>query len=170
MCLDTGADVALLNTADWTAMGRPKLQPPRLTLKSANNEAINVRGCYECNFIIDALQNTHPGQTNAKDENACKKLCLLAHDGDLTNGTRGVKMESQFNRRNGARRRSFEDCFAKDYRGQKLVLSGSSHAVIGTTATNTFLDVFDLPLLDSVSKDDGATPTADSSQRQRSRC
>ncbi|KAK6742778.1 hypothetical protein RB195_010193 [Necator americanus] len=51
---------------------------------------------------------------------------------DLTNGTRGVKMESQFNRRNGARRRSFEDCFAKDYRGQKLVLSGSSHAVLET--------------------------------------
>ncbi|KAK6763079.1 hypothetical protein RB195_023692 [Necator americanus] len=36
---------------------------------------------------------------------------------------------------------------------------------IGTTATNTFLDVFDLPLLDSASKNDDATPTADSSQR-----
>ncbi|KAK6763082.1 hypothetical protein RB195_023694 [Necator americanus] len=34
-------------------MGRPKLQSPRLTLKSANNESINVRGCCECNFIID---------------------------------------------------------------------------------------------------------------------
>ncbi|KAK6739479.1 hypothetical protein RB195_008142 [Necator americanus] len=35
------------------AMGRPKLQSPRLTLKSANNEVINVRGCYECNFTTD---------------------------------------------------------------------------------------------------------------------
>ncbi|KAK6762720.1 hypothetical protein RB195_023435 [Necator americanus] len=53
MRLDTGTDVTLLSTADWTAMGRPKLQSPRLTLKSANNEPIKVRGCYECNFIID---------------------------------------------------------------------------------------------------------------------
>ncbi|KAK6763652.1 hypothetical protein RB195_024102 [Necator americanus] len=51
MRLDTGADVTLLSTADWTAMGRPKLQC--IELKSANNEPINVRGCYECNFIID---------------------------------------------------------------------------------------------------------------------
>ncbi|KAK6762297.1 hypothetical protein RB195_023130 [Necator americanus] len=53
MRLDTGADVTLLSTADWTAMGRPKLQSLPLTLKSANNEPINARGCYECNFIID---------------------------------------------------------------------------------------------------------------------
>ncbi|KAK6762347.1 hypothetical protein RB195_023167 [Necator americanus] len=53
MRLDTGAGVTLLSTADWTAMGRPKLQSPHLTLKSTNNEPINVRGCYECNFIID---------------------------------------------------------------------------------------------------------------------
>ncbi|KAK6767059.1 hypothetical protein RB195_026371 [Necator americanus] len=53
MRLDTGADVTMLSTGDWTAMGRPKLQPSRLTLKSANNEPINFRGCYECNFIID---------------------------------------------------------------------------------------------------------------------
>ncbi|KAK6753688.1 hypothetical protein RB195_012964 [Necator americanus] len=36
-----------------------------------------------------------------------------------------------------------------------------------TTATNLFLDWFDLPLLDSTSKDNGATTTADSSQRQQ---
>ncbi|KAK6733039.1 hypothetical protein RB195_017044 [Necator americanus] len=42
MRLDTGADVTLLSTADWTAMGRPKLQSPRLTLNSANNEPINI--------------------------------------------------------------------------------------------------------------------------------
>ncbi|KAK6748422.1 hypothetical protein RB195_001196 [Necator americanus] len=35
-----------------------------------------------------------------------------------------------------------------------------------TTATNTFLDVFDL-LLDSASKDNGATPTVGSSQRKQ---
>ncbi|KAK6762639.1 hypothetical protein RB195_023383 [Necator americanus] len=35
---------------------------------------------------------------------------------------------------------------------------------IATTAANTFLDVFDVPLLDSASKNDGATLTADSFQ------
>nr|CDJ92466.1 RNA-directed DNA polymerase (reverse transcriptase) domain containing protein [Haemonchus contortus] len=34
-------------------MGRPTLRPPRITLKSANDKPINVRGCYECNFVID---------------------------------------------------------------------------------------------------------------------
>ncbi|KAK6761652.1 hypothetical protein RB195_022657 [Necator americanus] len=34
-------------------MGRPKLQLPRLTLKSANKEPINVRECYGYNFVID---------------------------------------------------------------------------------------------------------------------
>ncbi|KAK6733036.1 hypothetical protein RB195_017042 [Necator americanus] len=103
-------------------------------------------------------------------------------------------MESQFNCRNGARRGNFEindAIFAKDYRGHKptwtpgfitrrvgntiyTVHCGSEvwnrhvnqlRSRIGTTETNTFLDVFDLPLLDSASRDDDATPTADSSQR-----
>nr|CDJ93989.1 RNA-directed DNA polymerase (reverse transcriptase) and Integrase domain containing protein [Haemonchus contortus] len=34
-------------------MGRPMLRPPRITLKSANDKPINVRGCYEGNFVID---------------------------------------------------------------------------------------------------------------------
>ncbi|KAK6764098.1 hypothetical protein RB195_024430 [Necator americanus] len=54
MRLDSEADVILLGTADWTAIGRPKLQPFRLTLKSdlriSYNGRINVRGCYECKF------------------------------------------------------------------------------------------------------------------------
>ncbi|XGW22264.1 hypothetical protein V3C99_004908, partial [Haemonchus contortus] len=53
MRLDTGADVTLLSNADWIAMGRPTLRPPRITLRSANDKPINVRGCYECNFVID---------------------------------------------------------------------------------------------------------------------
>ncbi|KAK6735854.1 hypothetical protein RB195_018856 [Necator americanus] len=101
-------------------------------------------------------------------------------------------MESQFNRRNRARRRNFEindAIFAKEYRGQKPIwtpgfiircVGNTTYTVrcgnevwtrhvnqlrsrIGTTATNTFLDVFDLPLLDSASRN--ATSTADSSQR-----
>ncbi|KAK6756010.1 hypothetical protein RB195_014415 [Necator americanus] len=103
-------------------------------------------------------------------------------------------MESQFNRRNGARRRNFEindAIFAKDYRGQKptWTLSLITRRVentpytircgngvwtrhvnhlrsrISTTATNTFLDVVDLPLLNSASRDDNTTPTADSFQQ-----
>ncbi|KAK6762958.1 hypothetical protein RB195_023606 [Necator americanus] len=50
------------------------------------------------------------------------ELDLMLPSRGLTNGPRDVKMESQFNRRNGARRRNFEindAIFAKDYRGQK---------------------------------------------------
>ncbi|VDO78605.1 unnamed protein product [Haemonchus placei] len=39
--LDTGADVTLLSKADWIAMGRPMLRPPRITMR------------YECSFVID---------------------------------------------------------------------------------------------------------------------
>ncbi|KAK6726143.1 hypothetical protein RB195_004452 [Necator americanus] len=119
-------------------------------------------------------------------------LMLLSRD--RTNGTRDLKMESQFNRRNGTRRRNFEmkvAIFARDYRGQKptwtpgfiirrvgniayTVRFGNEvwtrhvnqlRSRIGRTATNTFLDVFDLPLLDPASRDHDATLTADSSQR-----
>ncbi|KAK6728739.1 hypothetical protein RB195_006032 [Necator americanus] len=108
---------------------------------------------------------------------------------DLANATWDVKMESQFNRRNGARRHSFEIndvIFAKDYRGQKptwtpgfitlrvgnATYSGNKvwarhvnqlQSRTDTTATNTFLDVLDLSLLDSARKGDCATSTADSS-------
>ncbi|VDO74142.1 unnamed protein product [Haemonchus placei] len=51
--LDAGADVTLLSSADWIAMSRPTLRPPKITLRSANDEPINVRGCYECTFVID---------------------------------------------------------------------------------------------------------------------
>ncbi|KAK6763172.1 hypothetical protein RB195_023764 [Necator americanus] len=50
------------------------------------------------------------------------ELDLMLPSRDLTNGPRDVKMESQFNRRNGARRRRFEinDAIsAKDYRRRK---------------------------------------------------
>ncbi|KAK6761436.1 hypothetical protein RB195_022487 [Necator americanus] len=116
------------------------------------------------------------------------ELDLMLPSRDLTNGTEDVKMGFQFNCRNGARRRNFEindTIFAKDYRGQKATwtpgfitrrVGNTTYTVrcgnelwsryvnqlrsrIGTTATNTFLDAFDLPLLDSASKDDGATPT-----------
>ncbi|KAK6763821.1 hypothetical protein RB195_024230 [Necator americanus] len=87
-------------------------------------------------------------------------------------------MESQFNRRNRARRRYFEindAIFAKDYRDQKPTwtpgfitrrVGNTTYTVrcgneawtqhvnhlrsrIVTTATDTFLDVIDLPQLDS---------------------
>ncbi|PIO67650.1 hypothetical protein TELCIR_10590 [Teladorsagia circumcincta] len=50
--LDTGADVTLLSHADWIAIGRPTLQS-EITLRSANNKPINVRGRYECSSVID---------------------------------------------------------------------------------------------------------------------
>ncbi|PIO74466.1 hypothetical protein TELCIR_03527 [Teladorsagia circumcincta] len=53
MRLDTSADVTLLSHADWIAIGRPTLQSPQITLRSANNKPIKVRGRYECNFVID---------------------------------------------------------------------------------------------------------------------
>ncbi|PIO68631.1 hypothetical protein TELCIR_09573 [Teladorsagia circumcincta] len=53
MRLDTGADATLLSHADWIAIGHPTLQSPQITLKSANNKPISVRGRYECNFVID---------------------------------------------------------------------------------------------------------------------
>ncbi|PIO73592.1 reverse transcriptase [Teladorsagia circumcincta] len=53
MRLDTGADVTLLSHGDWIAIGRPPLQSPQIKLRSANIKPINVRGRYECNFVID---------------------------------------------------------------------------------------------------------------------
>ncbi|PIO71719.1 hypothetical protein TELCIR_06373 [Teladorsagia circumcincta] len=53
MLLDAGAVVTLLSHADWIAIGRPTWHSPQTTLRSANNKPINVRGCYECNFVID---------------------------------------------------------------------------------------------------------------------
>ncbi|PIO52752.1 hypothetical protein TELCIR_25939, partial [Teladorsagia circumcincta] len=53
MRLDTGADVTLLSHADWIAIGRPTLHSPQITLRSANNKPINVRGRFDCSFVID---------------------------------------------------------------------------------------------------------------------
>ncbi|EYC28570.1 hypothetical protein Y032_0007g3293 [Ancylostoma ceylanicum] len=53
MRLDTGADVTLLSHKDWIAIGRPKLLPPLVSLKSANNNDIS-------NFNIDG----HEGRGN----------------------------------------------------------------------------------------------------------
>ncbi|KAK6735857.1 hypothetical protein RB195_018859 [Necator americanus] len=78
MHLDTGADVTFLSTADWTAMGRPKLQSPRLTRKSANNEPINVRGCYECNFIIDGHRGYEGSISNISSRTLSTLNCSLA--------------------------------------------------------------------------------------------
>ncbi|KAK6726433.1 hypothetical protein RB195_004633 [Necator americanus] len=50
------------------------------------------------------------------------ELDLMLPSRDRTNGARDLKMGSQFNRRNGARRRNFEindAIFAKDYRSQR---------------------------------------------------
>ncbi|KAK6767097.1 hypothetical protein RB195_026499 [Necator americanus] len=101
------------------------------------------------------------------------ELDLILPSRDLANNTRDVKKESQFNRRNGARRRSFEinDAIAKDYRGEKPIWTPSFitrgvrnttntfhcgsevwarqanklRSQTDTTPTNTFLDVFNLP-------------------------
>ncbi|KAK6726441.1 hypothetical protein RB195_004638 [Necator americanus] len=122
------------------------------------------------------------------------ELDLMLPSRDSTNGAGDLKVESQFNRRNGARRRNFEindAIFAKDYRSQRPTytpgfitrrVGNTTYTVccgnevwtrhvsqlrsrIGTTATNTFLDVFDLPLLDCARRDEDATSTADSYQR-----
>ncbi|KAK6761341.1 hypothetical protein RB195_022415 [Necator americanus] len=79
--LDTGADVTLLSTADWTAIGRTKLQSPRLTLKSANNEPINVRRCCECNFIIDGHRGY--GTCHVADMPSLKGLDWIAQNEPL---------------------------------------------------------------------------------------
>ncbi|PIO73469.1 hypothetical protein TELCIR_04557 [Teladorsagia circumcincta] len=53
MRLDTGADVTLLSHADWIVIGRLTLQSPQITLRSANNMPISVRGRYDCSFLTD---------------------------------------------------------------------------------------------------------------------
>ncbi|VDM46500.1 unnamed protein product [Toxocara canis] len=60
MRLDTGADVTLLSVKDWIKINRPKLLPPLVKLKSANNKDIKIRGYFECNFDIDG----HKGRGN----------------------------------------------------------------------------------------------------------
>ncbi|VDM44297.1 unnamed protein product, partial [Toxocara canis] len=60
MRLDTGADVTLLSIKDWIKINRPKLLPPLVKLKSADNKDIKVRGYFKCDFDI----NGHKGRGN----------------------------------------------------------------------------------------------------------
>ncbi|EYB88491.1 hypothetical protein Y032_0246g40 [Ancylostoma ceylanicum] len=81
MRLDTGADVTLLSHKEWIAIGRPKLLPPLLSLKSANSKDINVRGHFKCNFNIDG----HDGRGNCHVANTTSLLGLywIAKNGPL---------------------------------------------------------------------------------------
>ncbi|VDM43190.1 unnamed protein product [Toxocara canis] len=68
MRLDTGADVTLLSVIRWIKISRPKLLPPPVKLKSANNKDIKVRGYFECNFDIDGHRrkgNCHVADTQS---------------------------------------------------------------------------------------------------------
>ncbi|VDM40590.1 unnamed protein product [Toxocara canis] len=58
--LDTEADVTPQSVKDWIKINRPKLLPPLLKLKSANNKDIKVRGYFKCDFDIDG----HKGRGN----------------------------------------------------------------------------------------------------------
>ncbi|KAK6741802.1 hypothetical protein RB195_009587 [Necator americanus] len=73
------------------------------------------------------------------------ELDLMLPSRDLTNDTRDIKMESQSNRRNRARRRSSEindAIFVKDCRGQKLGLQSLYHPCVRPLHVEYFLGCF----------------------------
>ncbi|EGT45081.1 hypothetical protein CAEBREN_16863 [Caenorhabditis brenneri] len=53
MLFDTGADVTLISRNHWTQLGKPKLQKPSITIKSANHQTIPILGSLNCNFILN---------------------------------------------------------------------------------------------------------------------
>uniref|UniRef100_A0A8R1IMM4 CCHC-type domain-containing protein n=4 Tax=Caenorhabditis japonica TaxID=281687 RepID=A0A8R1IMM4_CAEJA len=53
MQLDTGAEVTLMNLKDWMRLNKPKLSQSKINLHSANNELINVKGQFKCNFTLN---------------------------------------------------------------------------------------------------------------------
>ncbi|VDM38638.1 unnamed protein product [Toxocara canis] len=148
MRLDTGADFTLLSIKDWIKINRPKLPSPLVKLKSADKKDIKVRGYFECDFDI----NGHKGRGNCyvADTQSLLGLDWIAQNkpllrrltedtiykvstttsnhlrsstsADSSIGPRDSKMEEQFNRLYGARRRHFEvgdAIYAKHYRGPK---------------------------------------------------
>ncbi|EPB67444.1 hypothetical protein ANCCEY_13469 [Ancylostoma ceylanicum] len=79
--IDTGADVTLLSHKDWIAIGRPKLLPLLVSLKSANNKGINVRGHFKCNFNIDGHEGR--GSCHEADTTSLLGLDWIAQDEPL---------------------------------------------------------------------------------------
>uniref|UniRef100_F1KU04 Peptidase A2 domain-containing protein n=1 Tax=Ascaris suum TaxID=6253 RepID=F1KU04_ASCSU len=256
MRLDTGADVTLLSVRDWIAINRPKLLPPLVKLKSANNKNIKVRGYFECDFDINGHKGR--GYCHVADTQSLLGIDWISQNEplfrSLTEGVicnvsattlnrlrstliarlqkqfptvftpglgrctkskahltlkpdarpifrksrpvpyaaqlRDTKMEEQFNRHHGARRRHFkvgDAVYAKDYRGPKstwipgIVVRKVGNATYSVRCGNLLwtrhinqlrsrkktpplgqlLDVFDLPLFNSDTST--ANPVSDSS-------
>ncbi|EFO97163.1 hypothetical protein CRE_03461 [Caenorhabditis remanei] len=78
MLLDTGADVTLVNLTDWKRLGRPKLEPPSIRVRAANNQVITVKGSFNCNFELNGVRAT--GTAHVTETNTLLGIDWVAQD------------------------------------------------------------------------------------------
>lgn len=57
MCVDTGADLTVINKRVWKILGEPTLRKSRFNLRAANEKKINCLGYFDCEYdVCEQLQ------------------------------------------------------------------------------------------------------------------
>ncbi|EFP09026.1 hypothetical protein CRE_22508 [Caenorhabditis remanei] len=81
MQLDTGADVTLISIEDWKKLGKPALDKPSITIKSANHQPITVKGSFTCDFIING--NSASGSAHVAETGTLLGIDWISKDPEL---------------------------------------------------------------------------------------
>ncbi|EFP01961.1 hypothetical protein CRE_22892 [Caenorhabditis remanei] len=87
MQFDTGADVTLFHESDWIKLGRPQLHKPTITVRSANNQPILVKGWFECNVTIG--KDAHVLKAHVAETKTLLGIDWMARDQQLWNTLNG---------------------------------------------------------------------------------
>ncbi|PIC32480.1 hypothetical protein B9Z55_012795 [Caenorhabditis nigoni] len=81
MVLDTGAEVTLLNKTDWVKMNKPPLSPPTLNLRTATNKPIDVKGQFQCQFVLNGQNGS--GSCHVTDTASLLGMDWISQDKSL---------------------------------------------------------------------------------------
>ncbi|EFO94687.1 hypothetical protein CRE_08564 [Caenorhabditis remanei] len=87
MQFDTGADVTLFHETDWIKLGRPQLHKPTISVRSANNQPISVKGWFECNVAIG--KDTHVLKAHVAETSTLLGTDWISRDQQLWNALNG---------------------------------------------------------------------------------